>query len=537
MLYSLPLGRHVSALLTAGVIVLAAPAVAAPGLSTFTLPLPSPGNGMYHPDVQSSFPSVDWTTLDRLYLPAGHFKFIRLGNLPMRTAEHPLVITNQGGQVRVGGLGHYYNFVIGGGTHWRLTGRYDADAATGDAGFPGHAGGYANSRDRYGILIDDSRGDEGPSGLAVGGGASDFELDFLEIRHVGFAGMLIKTDDDGDATMANVRIHDNYIHDVGSEGFYIGSTQGEPQHTFTGLRLYNNRVIRTGTEALQLGQLGDDCEIFNNVFLFGAIDWKNPFQNFQDNNTQHGGRFGDISIHHNLFIGGASHFLIFFGQDRTGDTHTPGDTQRIEHNYFSHGRNTGVYVHSAGDGVSTYRFADNAFRELDFQYGELNPSATDHDAIFRIFNTANPIELVDNRWQGGETFAHITGGASVTQSGNVNGPIAPVDFIDSGFPADFDYLRLEIWTDVTSSGDPVEYQTGDYVSHEGALYRALVTHTDQIPPHAATWQALPMPADDVRLTLASPFQHHGLLDNPGSLALFTNGFETGTTDAWSSVAR
>lgn len=35
-------------------------------------------------------------TLDRLYLPAGQWKNIYLGNLPVRTAERPLVITNKG---------------------------------------------------------------------------------------------------------------------------------------------------------------------------------------------------------------------------------------------------------------------------------------------------------------------------------------------------------------------------------------------------------------------------------------------------------
>lgn len=523
------------AVLIGAAVILPFMARAGSGLETFTLPLPNPGNGIYFPDVQASFPGVDWQNLDRLYIPAGHFKFLRLGNLPVRSAANPLVITNSGGQVRVGGLGHYYNFVIGGGASWKLTGRYDAGAMTGHVDYPGHAASYATSRGRYGILIDDAFEDDGNSGLGVGGGATDFEIEFVEIRAVDFAGMLIKSDDDGAATMANVRIHDTYIHDVGSEGFYIGSTQSEPQHTFTGLRLYNNRVIRAGTEALQLGQLGDDCEIHHNVFLFGALDWKSPFQPFQDNNTQYGGRFGNISLHHNLFIGGASKFFIFFGQNRSGDPHQSADLQAIEHNYFSHSRSFGVYVQSGGDGLSTYRFADNVFRELHFQYDEIDAGATDYGAIFRIFNTINPIELEDNRWQGDDTFAQIAGGAMVSQSGNVNEPIPPVQFVDSGFAADFDYLLLEMWTDVTAGGAPVTYQAGDYVTYQGVLYRALASNTNMLPPTSpGVWQPLPMPADDVRLTPSSPFQGYGLLDNVANTALFVDGFESGDTSAWSA---
>ncbi|MDA8017992.1 MAG: right-handed parallel beta-helix repeat-containing protein [Thermoanaerobaculia bacterium] len=508
---------------------------AAAQLETFTLPLPNPGSGIHRPDLQASFPEVDWQTLDRLYIPAGHFKYIRLGNLPIRSADNPLVISNIGGQVRVGGLGHYYTFIIGGGANWKLTGKYDGDAATGDAAFPGHDAGYAHSQDTYGILIDDFLDTEGATCLVVGGEATDFEIEYLEIRGCNFAGMSIKTDDDGDATMANVSIHDNYIHDVKSEGFYIGSTQGEPQHTFTNLRLYNNRVIRTGTEILQVGQLGDGSEIYNNVFLLGALEWKNPFQNFQDNASQYGGRFGDISVHHNIFIGGASSMLIFFGQGRTGDIHDPADTQSIAHNYFSHGRNTGVYVHSSADGVSTYRFEGNSFRQLIFQYNEVNPGNPNHNAVFRVFNTENPIELIDNRWDGGQVFTAGSPSAQIVQSGNVNGPIPPVEFVDSGFPADFDYLRVELWTDLDYNGAAVTYEVDDYVTHEGQLYKALAVNDGRLPPDSPdVWQLQPMPADDVRLAVNSPFQGYGLLDNPGN-AFFVDGFESGNLSAWSAV--
>ncbi|MEM6794743.1 MAG: hypothetical protein AAF725_12255 [Acidobacteriota bacterium] len=518
-------------------VVLCLALLAAP-LSAFeTLTLsPDAAGGIFKPDLQASFPDVDWQTLDRLYLPAGHFKYLRLGNLPTRSADNPLIITNLGGQVRVGGLGHYYVMAIAGGSHWKLTGRYDRDAATGDQGFPGHAAGYANSRSTYGILIDDTGGREGNSCLAIGGGATDFEVEFVEARGCGFAGMTIKTDNQGEATMANVRLHDNYIHDVGSEGFYIGSTQSEPQHTYTDLKIYNNRVMRTGTEMLQLGQLGDGSEIYNNVFMQGALDWKNPFQNFQDNASQYGGRYGTISVHHNIFIGGAQSLLIFFGQDRTGDVHGASDTQSIEHNYFSHGRNVGIYAGRSGDGVSTYRFAHNHFRALDFQYDEVNPN-TDHNAVLRLFPEHNPVEVVGNRWDGSQRFALIGSEVDVaSESDNLNVEIPPVVFVDSGFPFDFDYLRLEIWTDVDSNDAPVLYEQGDYVTHLGKLYLALAANSGELPPDSpGAWQERPYPADDVRLTVGSPFQGYGLLDNPGNKAFFADNFESGDTHRWSST--
>ncbi len=503
---------------------------------TFTLPAPAPGGGIWYTDLQASFPGVDWADLDRLYIPAGHYPNLLLGGFPDRSASDPLVITNTGGQVRVGGLGFSsYVVVLRGGSNWVLTGEYDPDAATGDAAYPGHAEGYASPRGRYGIFIDDALEDAGNSGLAVGGGATAFELAFVEVTRVGFAGLLIKTDDDPTARMSDVTIRDLYIHDVGSEGIYLGSTQSGGQHDFTGIEIVNNRVLRTGTEMLQVGQLGGGCEIHHNVFAFGALDWKNPFGPYQDNGSQIGVRWGSGSIHHNIFIGGASTLFQFFPQPRAGDPHTAGDTFSVHDNVFTHSRNFGAYLHADSDELTTYCFDRNLISEINFHYDELEPGATDVNTVFRTFNTASPMVFTDNHWAGPQVFLQ-GGGGNISTSGNVHeGEIAPVVFEDWGFPLDFDPHRLEIWTDLDRHGQPVSYQEGDMVLHQGLLYLCIEpgSHTGKEPPnHPATWALQPAPADDVRLAPVSPHQHVGLLDHP---FLFVDDFETGDTAAWSST--
>ncbi len=508
------------------------------GLETFTLPAPNPGQGIYYGDLQAAFPGVDWGTLDRLYLPAGHWSALLLGNLPQRTAQHPLVITNLGGQVKIGGLGAgSHAILMTGGSNWVLTGRWDASAQTGDLAFPGHAGGYAHSAGTYGIFVDDAFESTGDSGLAVTGGATDFEIEFVEITRVGFAGALIKTDDDGDAHMSRVRFHDNYIHDTGSEGLYFGSTQSPPQHQLPALELYNNRIVRSGTELVQLGQIGRDSEIHHNVFFLGALDWKNPFANFQDNAGQFGVREGDVSIHHNLFIGGASSFFQFFPQPRAGDTHLPGDTVAFHDNYFSHGRNFGIYVHAQSDQITEFLFTDNWFRALNFQYDEIDSGATDPDTVVLTFNQQSPMQFVDNRWTDTTVFLNAST-PNIQESGSEYlASIPPVVFMDSGFPPDFDYHRVEVWTELDRNDDPVVYEVGDYVlNHDvpggGTLYRCLQAHTGREPwNHPTYWAVEAAPADDLRLHPASPFQGFGLLD--GAQGIFSDGFESGTTELWS----
>ena len=195
------------------------------GVPNNTLTISGTNNQLYLIDIQNSYPNVDWSTLDRLYIDAGQYKFIRIGNLPNRNASRPLIITNINGQVRVGGLDHYYLMSISGGTNWILTGKYDPISMTGDSNFTGHGhgggGDYASSQGTYGIYVDDEfrTFGTGNSGIGINSKVpalnntnynqihksqlsstvpypitSDFEISFVEVTKVGFAGMTIKTD-------------------------------------------------------------------------------------------------------------------------------------------------------------------------------------------------------------------------------------------------------------------------------------------------------------------------------------------------------
>jgi len=482
--------------------------------STFTLPIPSGDKpALYHPDLIGDFPDVDFATLDRLYIQAGEYRTILLGGLPERSAERPLVITNLGGQVKVGGLASNYVFSVNGGKNWVLTGRYDAESKTGDSAFRGHAGGaYAHSQGSYGFLIDDGFSKDGLSGLAVGGGASDFELEFLEIARAEFAGLVVKTDDDGAATMRSVALHDLYVHDTGSEGLYLGSTQKQPQHSFEGLHIFDNRFLRTGTEALQVGQLGSDCEVDHNVLGPGAVRWRSAFADYQDGNVQYGQRYGSSSFHHNIVVGTGDLFVEFFPTPVDGDPRAAGDTVSFHDNYFSDTSSSGVYTHADDTGV-TIRFENNLFRGFYWTYPEIHPDATLPVQVFGVgSNSPNPHVLVDNTNDSPYPFLMWTF-PSVTEENNVTATVERVKFRDF-MNADLDenYRALEWWTPrMTRHPDmPVmKYAAGAYVVHGGTIYRALAENSEAPPDqNPDLWEALPAPADDVRLAADSP--HGGL---------------------------
>jgi hypothetical protein len=494
----------------------------APGL-TLTLDVEDPTTGLFLVDIQASYPEVDWSTLERLYIPAGHYKYIKIGNLPERDPSSPLVITNLGGQVRVGGLGHYYILAMEGGTGWVLTGRYDPEALTGDVDFPGHRGNlYLDSPGRYGITIDDAFDNEfSISGLSIGGGASAFEVEFMEITGMGFAGITMKTDDEGDATMVDCALHDLFIHDTGSEGMYIGSTQVQPQHRIEGMSIYNNRILRTGTELLQLGQLGPGNEIHHNVFALGALDWKAPFQAWQDNASQVGVRHGSTEIHHNVFIGAADSLLSFFGQLAEGDITQAGDLVHVHDNYYSHGRMRGAYLGGNIDLTSEWRFERNTFRAMVYQRDEVYDSV-DEGFVYKLGSLGDQaVSFLDNTWEDPTVQLHNQGAdpnqtyGSVVGSGNSIATVVPYPFVDMGLDPTMDFMRIEMWTDQATVGrlEPVSYEVGDIAIVDGVLYEALLGSTDAFPPdNPQTWAVLPPLKDDVRVLRGSDFAGIGLLD-------------------------
>lgn len=490
---------------------------------TFTLPAGKPI--ISYPDVQKSFPEVDWQKLERLYVPAGKYKTFELGNLPKRDAASPLVITNLGGQVQVGpNLGGNFIWSMGGGSNWVLTGRYDPDSKTGDAAFPGHhCGKYSNSQGTYGFLSDDAFDHSGQythMGLAIGGGATDFELEYLEVTRSGFAGIRLLNSKTGGVPeptqpMANVRVHDTYVHDVDSEGFYFGWTGEPPSHLFPNLQIYNNRIVRTGSETLQVQDLDEGSRIHHNVFAFGALHWLDNFGKYQDGCLQILVRQGKVEFDHNVSFGGAGTFLSFFSSPEAGDE---ARNVTFHDNYFADTRSLGGYLNGSSEAPSSFSFSNNYFRGLDFGYTPVDPSAKDPGVVFGI-NTAHhaPIDFTANTFEGSRMLLSgiaLNGTkANISASDNVNAAVEPVAFVDSGYP-DVPTSSLSAWgAKATLAADmhDIVYAAGDLVMSDAQLYRAKIDNQGLLPAeHPEAWEKLGVPADDLRLGEASPYAGMGI---------------------------
>ncbi|CAN5759425.1 hypothetical protein BH11MYX2_BH11MYX2_25390 [soil metagenome] len=487
--------------------------------SSFTLPTPSgTTTGFNYADVQAAFPAVDWMTIDRLYIPAGHYTNIELGNLPTRTAEHPLLITNTGGQVVVGfnPQGNYI-WAFHGGSHWILTGRYDADSATGDEAFKGHAcGNYADSAGTYGIISDDDYALSAPylhMGIAVDAGATDFEIEFVEVARSGFAGIRLLNDHTKNLPMSNVRVHDTYIHDTDGEGFYFGWTGTPPSNLFPGLQIYNNRIVRAGNEALQIQDLGDGARVHHNTFVSGGTHWfDNGLGRYQDSNSQVLTREGTIEFDHNVFIDGAGTLLSFFSSPQAND----GDRHVTFHdNYFSDAADLGIYINGTSTAASSFTFDHNTFRGMDFAYGPID--MTDPDVVVgRNPAVLGAITFTNNTWTGTTRIINgIDGGDgtkdNVTLTGNTNIDPGAIELVDEKWTAAGHHLtRYAPNVTVNGGSTPVTYHAGDVVSFGElpALYRANAD-TTAAPPGGA-WTALGVLTDDVRVKAGTMYEGYGV---------------------------
>jgi hypothetical protein len=154
---------------------------------------------------------------------------------------------------------------------------------------------------------------------------TDVEVDHIEVGGSGFSGIMAKTDPScdnatirGNFTMRNVILHDNYVHDTGGEGFYVGHSfwnkgistscgQRYP-HALENVKIYNNIVKNSGWEAIQVGSAPTGADVYNNrIENYGV---KNVlYQN-------HGVQFSEGApgtFYGNFIKGGKGNGLIIMG--------------------------------------------------------------------------------------------------------------------------------------------------------------------------------------------------------------------------------
>jgi len=278
------------------------------------------------------------------------------GSLVLRnfrgTPEAPITFINYGGQVVIDSQS-WVGILVQNSQFFRLSG-------SGTGGVP------------YGIKVAASTN----LGVAIMYKSTDFEIDHIEVTGVEGAGIGAKTkavcsdgsandfDYDGDGivvgdpddvvnrsnfTQFNSVFHDNYIHHVGAEGFYVGSSFYDGRETMCsggvettydpvlkGVSIYGNVVTDTGWDAVQVGSAPEHCDIHHNRVV-------------RDSQAAREYQQGGISNNR----GSACNIYSNFIQDGGGPgIYVQGDGgNRIYNNVITNvGRNSAL-GHNGGDGI------------------------------------------------------------------------------------------------------------------------------------------------------------------------------------------
>ncbi len=208
--------------------------------------------------------------------------------------------------------------------------------------------------EKYGIKITTEKGFY----LTLESFTSDFEISRIEIagpedpgREKGFAGIGAKTspyedcelftDPDRKAwVMENVKIHNNYIHDVGGEGLYIGhgfyKGRAEPKcrsenmqysHSIRKIEIYDNLIEHVGYDGIQIKNADEDVLVYHNIIrnygvsnhpahneglFIGEGSTGEYYGNIIDTGSGNGCQIqglGNIDFHDNLLINPGEHGL------------------------------------------------------------------------------------------------------------------------------------------------------------------------------------------------------------------------------------
>ncbi len=300
---------------------------------------------------------------------AGNYNLLRFKGFTGTTSQ-PIIFKNCGGLVTLGHGAYYAALDFQGCRYFRATG----------TGTPSVY---------YGFRVDSS----GTStAVSIGNLSSDSELDHIEVAKSGFAGIMAKTDPSCDPTtwrenftMYNVNIHDNYLHDTGAEGIYVGnsffgdgrtfdclgvSTKAYP-HNIVNLKIHHNTVKRSGAECIQYA-CAPNAQVYYNDLDRCGID---PFAAFQNNGMQCGGGAGGNCFNNRIRNVGGSGLAIIghLGNNR----------------FFNN-----LLVNCGGDAI----FCDDYLGSLSNTFCDFINNTiinTGRDA-FRLYNQNNTMLLANN---------------------------------------------------------------------------------------------------------------------------------------------
>ena len=251
----------------------------------------------------------------------------------------------------------------------------------------------------YGIEIIGEATPGSGSGVVLDGIYSNIELDHLEIYNNEFAGIWPKEMplscelNRDNFTLKNFWIHDNYLHDIGTEAIYLirenypypsaslvcDSTTVFP-YGMTGTRIYNNIIERTGWDGMEIHAAYFDTEVYSNrVTDYGLAG---------DPGQQKGIYLGNGTtgkLYNNVLQNGAGDGIVVAGWGKN----------TIFNNVIAHTQGIGILAKERQSSNSgTYEILNNTIVNSGFDGMRINSAVTDNFIFNNIIINPSNIEFI-----------------------------------------------------------------------------------------------------------------------------------------------
>lgn len=401
----------------------------------------------------------------KILVKGGTYEFI-WWNMPdvIGTKENPVIITNYEGQVILKkstdtGAPLKDRFACFGMQNFKVTGKYDPVAKTGDKRYQGHDGpwGYSFLHGRYGFVMD-GNWEEGTA--AFKGNQTFYEVEYTEVCNGHFAGFSLKNDETPTPLVwMDIDIHDNFLRDIFSEPFYIGKNVTNcSQHGVKG-KVHHNLIVRAGTESIQFSNIINRVDVYNNTQIMSSCNWKNAFQDSQNNANQFGVKQGFFVYKGNLVWGSAKKHGDIGIVDNACDPPDANLPVLIAQNTFAFSRGRSWYLFDNTDLITPLIFDDNDFHLVDSHTNEMyiDENLTD---IIRHDRDDAPVHVTNNRYTAGKTF--IAGNAATVNTNNTTYTFPWAQFEGSGFHSQFNPLQYEMWAEKMGSNPQFNSQSTTY---------------------------------------------------------------------------
>lgn len=341
---------------------------------------------------------------------------------------NPIVFINRGGQVKINDT-RWGAITFQNCKHIKISG-------TGDSQY------------KYGFLLSAAT-----CGLAFTELSSDCEAEFVKISHEGFVGIMAKKDYGGYPPIPvpvfeNLSIHDCFIENV-TEGMYLGETKS-PGMEFKHVRVFNNIVRNTGREAIQIANMVEDVELYNNTLLNAGAD----------DTDYHGNllQIGDNTIvkaYNNIISGAPAYGIMSLGSGNNF----------YQNNYISDCKGVFVDDRNFTKADSLILFSGNYFSRINHPENE----------VIRNLNGENYLVIVDNVYDDANALFYrnyFSANTNYTLENNRVEFVSEIffenpdhnnyaltidnaeEFMDMGAPGGPEYF----YTDTTSTNVPVPHQ-------------------------------------------------------------------------------